>query len=202
MEYLDGENLAERIRRESRLPVAAASGIVWDVLDVLAATHAKGIVHRDLKPENVFLSVRAGYPPQVKLLDFGIARLNQDSPGGERLTSPGVALGSPHFMSPEQVAGRSDVDARADIYSAGAVLFEALTGRTPFKGETAREVMLHVLTESFPSLLSVAPSLPPALDEVVRRATARDRARRYPSAEAFQLALQPFVTAPGAGTAG
>jgi len=99
-------------------------------------------------------------------------------------------------MSPEQVAGRADVDARADIYSAGAVLFEALTGRTPFRGESAREVMLHVLTESFPSLLSVTPSLPSELDEVVQRATARDRAHRYPSAETFQLALEPFLGAP------
>ncbi|MBI5490202.1 MAG: protein kinase [Deltaproteobacteria bacterium] len=192
MEYLEGENLAQRIRRETRLPVPEAVAVVSDTLDVLAATHAKGIVHRDLKPENIFLASRPHRPPEVKLLDFGIARLSDRRAGEERLTDPGVALGSPHFMAPEQIAALPDVDARADTYATGVVLFEALTGRTPFQGANSREVMLHALTEPFPSLRSVDPSLPDALDQVVRRATARDRAHRFPSAEAFQLALQPF----------
>jgi DNA-binding NarL/FixJ family response regulator/tRNA A-37 threonylcarbamoyl transferase component Bud32 len=192
MEYLEGESLEGRIARERRLPRVAAVRLASDILDVLAATHERHIVHRDLKPENIFLQVAPRGEVRVKLLDFGIARLTGDQRPDERLTQPGMVMGTPYYMAPEQASGSMEVDARADLYSVGVVLFEMLTGRVPFEGQGYSEVMLKVISAPFPSLRELDPSLPEGLEEVVRRATAREPSGRFATADEFMSALQPF----------
>lgn len=129
MELLAGENLAERIHRVGKLTVEEVAATMVPVLGALAAAHAKGIVHRDLKPDNIFLSEREG-TTQPKVLDFGIAKVLKDATGeSAHLTGTGSLLGTPHYMSPEQVSGKQDLDHRSDIWSIGIILFEAFPAR-------------------------------------------------------------------------
>jgi serine/threonine protein kinase len=183
MEFLEGEPLAERLRR-GPLSVPDAIPIARGILAALAALHVRGIVHRDLKPSNVFLT-----PHGVKLLDFGLARpeLDASTISDTGLTSVGTVLGTPRYMAPEQLRGDA-VDARSDLFAAGAVLFEMLAGRPAFGGRTAVEV-LHATLHEQPPALTGSPAVA-AVDRVIRRALAKRPDERPPSAEVMAEELR------------
>jgi TolB-like protein/tetratricopeptide (TPR) repeat protein len=182
MPFVEGESLRARLSREGRLPLATALGIAQDVLSALEYAHARGIVHRDIKPENILLS--AG---EAVVADFGIARAI-GSPEVERLTETGLALGTPAYMSPEQVSGATDVDGRSDLYSLACVLFEMLTGKPPFIAGTPFAVAVKRLTEPAPPLPRLS-GVPAAVDQALRRALATSPKDRFPTAAAFSAAL-------------
>jgi serine/threonine-protein kinase len=187
MELIEGEDLGMRLRRERRLALDEALEITEQVLDGLAAVHATGIVHRDLKPDNVLVARRPDGRPLAKVVDFGMSKL--DPPDGSTaplpITRQGIALGTPFYMSPEQIRASRDVDAQSDVFSVGAILFECLTGRPPFPGETNEQILLRICTEDAPDVRRWAPDLPDAAAALVSRALARDRSERYPSAGAM-----------------
>ncbi len=188
MELLDGETVERRWeRKQRRLPVGETLSIASELLDVLAAAHAKGVVHRDIKPANIFLT-RAG---EVKVLDFGIARLRQISGNGMTTTQSGHTMGTPSFMSPEQARGRWDeVDARSDLWAVGATMFSVLSGRFVHKAGTPNELLLAAMTRFAPRISSVMPDLAPEVAAVIDRALSFSTQDRWPDARAMQAAVQ------------
>ena len=183
MELLEGESLAERLHRGPMSPDQAVS-IALSMLAALSALHARGIVHRDLKPSNVFLTVHG-----VKLLDFGLARPQLDGSVtmDTELTRTGMVMGTPRYMAPEQAAGES-IDARSDLFAAGAILFEMLAGRPAFSGRNLIEV-LHATRYEQPPALTGSPAVA-AVDRVIRQAMAKDPADRPVSADAMADSLR------------
>jgi tRNA A-37 threonylcarbamoyl transferase component Bud32 len=189
MELLEGEPLGKRLERLGRLPIGDALRVVRQVASSLGAAHVRGIVHRDLKPENVFL-VRDPEVPggeRAKILDFGIAKLANDSAGIKTQTS--AVIGTPTYMSPEQCRGAGHVDQRSDVYSLGCVLFTLIAGTPPFLAEGGGELIAMHLREPPPRLSSRAIGVPPAIDEVVARCLEKDPDRRYPSGTDLANAL-------------
>ncbi len=166
MEWLDGEDLGARLKR-GRLSLDEVATLGRVAAEALAAAHARGVVHRDVKPSNLFLPGRA--IERAKVIDFGIAR------GTEELiaTLSGVVMGTPAYMAPEQARGAPDVDARADIFSLGCVLYECLAGRPPFEGRHAMAVLAKILFEEAPALRGLRPDVPPALEALVARMLAK-----------------------------
>jgi serine/threonine protein kinase len=188
MERLVGEDLGARLRREGRVGEEDAIAIASQVLAGLAEAHAQGVIHRDLKPDNVFL---AAAPPCVKILDFGMSKMQ--ALGGTvplAVTLRGTAIGTPLYMSPEQAAARPDVDARSDIYSVGAMLFECLTGRPPHVGETDDEVIASIRKTPAPKVGNLEAGVDPGLGEVIDRALAFDPGARVGSAREMRVALE------------
>ncbi|NOJ77014.1 serine/threonine protein kinase [Myxococcus xanthus] len=181
MEYVEGDDLKSLLATCGRLALDEAVDIVLQVADVLAYAHARQVIHRDLKPENIM--VRQGMRGRhVKVLDFGIARITD---GATRLTIQGSVAGTPRYMSPEQAMGL-DVDARADVYAVGIVLFELLTGQQPFDGSSVSEIMQKQVHQPMPRLAQVVADLQqPAVDAVIQKATAKRREERYATMEAF-----------------
>ncbi|HTR52043.1 MAG TPA: serine/threonine-protein kinase, partial [Kofleriaceae bacterium] len=171
MEWLKGTTLRDRIARE-RLRLPDVCAIVRPLARALAAAHDKGIIHRDLKPENVFLVDVKGEATIVKLLDFGIAKLGRAGRSLER-TATGEMVGTPMYIAPEQARGR-EIDARADIYSLGGIVFELLTGRPPFVADNAMDMVAQHLIEPPPSPRELAPDVPIELDRVVHAMLAKD----------------------------
>ena len=198
MELLIGEHLGERLRREGRLWLPDAAAIVLQVAKALRRAHEAGVVHRDLKPANVFLS-RVDDDEIVKLLDFGIAKADWSDDGGE-VTKTGVVLGSPSYMSPEQVRGIKYIDHRSDLWSLGVLLYRALTGQMPFQGESNLDVALRIAGEPCPAATSVAPDLPPEIDALLARALARDREERFQSAREMAAAITALTARLGLGS--
>ncbi len=196
MEYLRGQSLAELLRKEARLAPARACRIVGQVLAALAAVHDSKIVHRDLKPDNVFLVRRRADPDFVKVLDFGISKMNIDDDEGLKLTKTGVMLGTPYYMSPEQARGMKVVDRRVDIYAIGVILYEALSGELPHRAENYHALLLQILAKEPTPLAERAPGVPPELADVVHRAMAKNPAERFQSARSMQLALVPHGASP------
>ncbi len=192
MELLEGESLRALLEREGPLPIQRAVGFVLPVLSALAAAHEKGIVHRDLKPENLFLD-RTDGTQTVKLLDFGTAKMTE---AVSRLTRTGAAWGTAHYMAPEQARGESDLDLRVDVYGAGVILYELLTGRVPFDGENYNAVMFRVVSESVTPPRTLRPDLPEDLEAVILRALEKERTRRWQCAEDMADALRPFADVP------
>ncbi len=188
MELLQGETLAERIASEGALPFDDIIEIITQVLSGLVAAHDKGIIHRDIKPENVFLTLRAGLPPMVKLLDFGISKVA----GAEELhlTRTGMVMGTPFYMSPEQARGDRNLDRRVDLYATGVMLYECLTGRRPFHASNYNALLMQILTTEPRPAREVRPAVPEGFEQVVARAMARDREKRYQSATEFQRDVQ------------
>ncbi len=183
MEFLEGEPLADLVIREAPLAVDVSLGIARQVAGALAAAHAKGIVHRDVKPENVYL-VRRGDADFVKVVDFGVSKAvasREDGPEWQRLTRTGMVLGTPLYMSPEQARGGDDVDARADVWAVGVMLYECLTGEVPFRANNYLGVISQVLTSEAVPVAKLRPELgiPAAVEAVVMRALEKDRDRRY-----------------------
>ncbi|WP_437514847.1 protein kinase domain-containing protein [Sorangium sp. So ce1099] len=183
MEWLEGEDLAARLAR-GPLGVDEALALVHRVAEALSLVHARGVVHRDLKPANLFL--QGGELDQVKILDFGIAR---DAAATGGLTEPGVAIGTPAYMAPEQVRGELDIDARADVYALGCLLFECLTGKAPFWAEHAFAVLVKVLFEDAPRPSALRAEVPEAIDLLTERLMAKDRGVRPADAAAAARAL-------------
>lgn len=183
MELLEGEALAERLRRGA-LSVSQTLPVGLGIMAALSALHTRGIVHRDLKPSNVFLT-----PHGVKVLDFGLARPEMKRPlsTATELTRPGFVMGTPRYMAPEQVTGEA-VDARSDLFAAGAILFEMLSGRPAFAGRTVLEI-LHATLHEQPPALTGSPALV-AVDRVIRRALAKQPAERVASADAMAEELR------------
>jgi serine/threonine protein kinase len=181
MEHLEGFTLGSVLRKQGRLEPARAVAIATQCCEALAHAHRRGVVHRDLKPSNIMLVVRERGPEFVKVLDFGIAKLD----GGEG-TAAGVMLGTPQYMSPEQLTGKP-IDGRSDIYSLGVLLYEMLAGRPPFVCDAAVAYVHKHLNEHPPPIAQVAPGLrvPPALEACIMRALAKGPHQRPQSAEQF-----------------
>jgi len=195
LEYLDGVEFAKLLEQEAALPISRVVHIVSQVCDALRNAHAQSIVHRDLKPENIYLVKRGQDSDFVKVLDFGISKMKESAEElGSGLTKTGMALGTPYYMSPEQAQGMRDVDHRTDIYAIGVILFQALTGRLPFDADSYPQLMVRILTQPVPSLRTYREDIPPALDDLVLRAMAKDRAQRYSTVEDLAVALRAFAS--------
>ncbi len=187
MEYLSGLTLSQVIRTEAPLPPERALTIALQVADALAASHKCQIVHRDLKPDNIILMSRGRERDVVKLLDFGIAKLTNDSRGSSR-TRTGLVLGTPAYMSPEQCEGRASVDHRTDIYALGICLYEMLVGRVPFIGEGYGEILVQHLTQK-PIEPSRYRMMSPHVEQVVMKALEKRVELRYPTMDEFIRAM-------------
>lgn len=193
MEFLRGETLADRLL-QARLAPSEAIALLMPALRGVAAAHAHGVVHRDLKPDNIFLCcTEDGDELEPKVLDFGISKITGDEVRSLALTHSGAVLGTPYYMSPEQVRGARDVDARGDVYAFGVILFEALSGRRPFDAETYNELILKIATEEPLRLAELAPQLDPTLIAIIERSMARDPKARIGSVETLALMLEPFA---------
>lgn len=193
MEYLRGETLADRLCRQRLSPMDAVA-LLMPALRGVAAAHKHGVIHRDLKPENIFLCfTEYGEELEPKVLDFGISKITNDEVRNLALTLSGAVLGTPYYMSPEQVRGAKDIDHRADIYALGVILFEALTGVRPFDAETYNELILKIATEPLPNIAALTPELDPRLIAIVERAMARDPKDRFQDVKSLALALEPFA---------
>ncbi|MBX6366190.1 MAG: serine/threonine protein kinase, partial [Gemmatimonadetes bacterium] len=196
MEYVEGEPLSRLVEREGRLPAERAVGIACQIATGLAAAHRAGVVHRDLKPDNVLVAVGEDGGDLVKVIDFGIAKAAHDAE--QDLTRTGFVVGTPRYMSPEQLVGEP-ADGRSDLYALGCILFEMLTGDAPWGGATPAGVTRR-LTEAPPHPRALDPRIPVALDGAIVRLLAREREERYPGAEAAAAALARAVGWPGPAT--
>jgi serine/threonine-protein kinase len=195
MEYLDGETLAQRIERFGRLTPHQVAPLASQFLTALVSAHAAGIIHRDLKPENIFiLRTKAGRTDFVKLIDFGVSKFSRPFKEGEhRMTRANAVLGTPCYMSPEQARGAAETDVRSDIYSCGVILFEAVTGRLPFEGDSFNDLMFKIALTDAPSVLEYAPMLDARFADLVGRACARDPNARFPTAQEFLDAVEAWA---------
>ncbi|MFC5909696.1 protein kinase domain-containing protein [Streptacidiphilus monticola] len=196
MEYVEGDSLSNVLRKDiaeqGAMPTAKALNIAADVLAALSASHEQGLVHRDIKPANVMMTKRG----VVKVMDFGIARAMQS--GVTSMTQTGMVVGTPQYLSPEQALGKS-VDARADLYSVGCLLFELLTGRLPFESDTPLGMAYMHVQETPPAPSSLNTAVPPEVDALVARSLRKDPAHRFQSAD--EMRAECLRVASGAGSA-
>ena len=202
MEYLEGRNLNQMVRKEGPLAVERAIPVLIQVCGALQEAHLQGIIHRDLKPENIFLSTNGGLRDYPKVLDFGLAKVTERElrPGSIMLTQEGMVFGTPEFMSPEQAQGKP-LDARSDIYSLAVILYEVLTGKLPFDARTPMEyIQMHVTRPPIPIDERVpGRRFPDGFDAVMRKALEKRPEDRYASAADFAQALKPFAGMAGKG---
>jgi len=187
MAYVDGESLAARLKRRERLPPEEARRILMETADALGAGHALGIIHRDVKPDNILLEGSRG---RTVLTDFGIAKALTSTTGPGTLTATGVAIGTPHYMSPEQAAGDREIDGRSDIYSLGVVGYQMLAGELPFSAPTVPGILLKQITEQAPNLQDRTPTCPDDLASCVMRSLEKEPEARWPTADALRRALE------------
>ncbi len=191
MELLEGESLMKILERERKLSTDVALDYTVQMLSGVEAAHGAGVVHRDLKPDNVFV-VTTPQGPLVKLLDFGIAKLRTSKEFQVGLTRPGVMMGTPEYMAPEQAFAADSVDARADIYSIGAMLYEMLAGSRPAHGEDAQQIAAFILSGKVARLNRVNTSVPEALADVIHRAMSPAPSDRFATATDLRDALLPY----------
>src|SRR5213596_69223 len=187
MAYVDGESLAARLKRRERLPPEESRRIMMETADALGAGHALGIIHRDVKPDNILLEGSRG---RTVLTDFGIAKALTSTTGPGTLTATGVAIGTPHYMSPEQAAGDREIDGRSDIYSLGVVGYQMLAGELPFSAPTVPGLLLKQITEQAPNLQDKTPTCPDDLASCVMRSLEKEPEARWPTADALRRALE------------
>jgi serine/threonine-protein kinase len=191
MELLRGEDLGHRIKRCGRLDLPEALHVTSQILRGLHRAHKAGIVHRDLKPDNIFLVDRDDDPNFAKILDFGISKVRrQGETPVSTLTRQGTVLGTPFYMSPEQAQAQPDVDARSDLWSVGAILYECLTGRPPYTGATYEQVIVNICMNDAEDVRVYNPAVPESVAHVLARALARDRDDRFEDAREFLEALR------------
>jgi serine/threonine protein kinase len=190
MEYLEGSDLAERLRSPPGVSPSDAARYVLQACEALAEAHAAGIVHRDLKPANLFLAQQPDRSVSVKVLDFGISKAPVGTGG---ITSTQAVMGSPHYMSPEQLVSAKYVDHRSDVWSLGIVLYEALAGSPPFTGDTMPEIVAKILQSPLPSLRALRPDVPAELEHVIARCAAKDPSARFADVAELARALVPFA---------
>jgi serine/threonine-protein kinase len=193
MEFLEGTDLDAVLEKQGPLPIATAVDYVLQACEAIAEAHELGIVHRDLKPKNLFLAQKLGGRAIVKVLDFGISK--QMGVDDMSLTSTTHVLGSPNYMSPEQLRSSKHVDHRTDIWSLGAILFELLTGQVPFPAETVTALTAKVITEAPESLRKLRPDLPEDLRGIVLKCLEKSAEHRFQSVRELVAALTPFATA-------
>ena len=203
MEYLEGTDLRKLLKQFGKLPVESALEYLMQTCEGVAEAHAAGVIHRDLKPSNLFLTKRPDGSDLIKILDFGVAKMVQGSDRDE-LTAAGMLLGSPRYMSPEQLKGAKDIDGRADIWSLGAILYELLVGRAPFLAQTTAALCVKILSSEMPaSICADRSDVPPELEAVVLGCLERDVSKRIPDvatlagrlADAMKLPwLEPAAT--------
>jgi serine/threonine-protein kinase len=192
MEYLEGADLSAVLSKRGPMPVEEVVGLVLQACEALAEAHAIGIVHRDLKPANLFAIARADGSASVKVLDFGISKVT--TPGSDMgMTKTSAIVGSPLYMSPEQMRSAKTVDARTDIWSLGAILFELLTGQPPFTGESLPELCVNIMNSPPASIQAMRPDLPPRLEAVILRCLEKDRQNRYGNVGELAVALAEFA---------
>jgi serine/threonine-protein kinase len=202
MELLDGQSLAELIRKEGPLPEPRAIEIVRQVASALGAAHGRHIVHRDVKPENIFVVDKSGQD-FIKVVDFGISKSlragETPEPESLRLTHTGMVLGTPLYMSPEQARGDEDLDHRIDIYALGVILYECLTGEVPFRGTNYNGIIAQVANQEATPPRTLRPELriTEAVERVVGKAMAKNRDDRYPTMEAFEADLRRVASGEG-----
>ena len=194
MPYVDGETLRDRLARGGELPVQDAVRLLGEITDALAAAHKGGVVHRDIKPENILLSGR-----HAMVMDFGVAKAVTESTGSDRLTSIGVALGTPAYMAPEQATADPQMDGRVDIYALGVLAYEMITGQPPFHGLNPQQTLAAHVTQAPTPLAQRRPGLSPVLESVVMRCLAKRPADRFQTADELVAALEPLTT-PSGGT--
>jgi serine/threonine-protein kinase len=192
MPYIEGDSLRVKLAHEGELPVGDAVRILRDVVDALAHAHRHGVVHRDVKPDNVLL-----LESHALVTDFGVAKAVSEATGREKLTTLGVALGTPTYMAPEQASADPHVDHRADIYAVGVLAYELLAGRPPFSGPTPQEVLSAHVTQIPQAVTTHRPSVPPALAGLVMRCLEKKPADRWQSAEELLPQLEALMTPSG-----
>lgn len=197
-EFLDGEPLASRIERSGRLSEAEVVPIALQLLSGLAAAHRAGVIHRDLKPDNVFLlREKAGHPDFVKIIDFGISKFSQLDSDGLSMTKTGMLVGTPYYMSPEQARGKGGIDARADIYAVGVMLYECLSGRVPFEAESFNDLLFKVVLENPLPLTDLVPGLDAEFAALAMRGMAREPNDRFQTADEFHAAIAAWAESRG-----
>ncbi len=189
MQYVEGESLRERLHRDTQLPLETVVHIAHDVLTGLEYAHANGVIHRDIKPENILLVGETAV-----VADFGIARAVRVA-GADRITEAGIVIGTPAYMSPEQIGGVDEVDARADVYSVGCVVHEMLVGQPPFLGPNKQAILARQLADTVPSIRAVRSTVPESMEAAVGKALAKAPADRFASAGEFAQALAAALTA-------
>ena len=193
MPYVEGESLRDRLTRDKQLPFNETIRILHEVADALAYSHARGVVHRDIKPENVLLSER-----HAVVTDFGVAKALMAS-GGDKVTTVGVAVGTPQYMAPEQAMGETNVDHRADIYAIGLLGYEMLAGRPPFDASSAQGILAAQVLEAPVDVQRLRPGTHPILGEAIMRCLAKNRADRWQSADEFIARLEAVASTPSGG---
>ncbi|MEP7119532.1 MAG: serine/threonine-protein kinase [Byssovorax sp.] len=197
MEYLEGEDLAEALQRRGALAVPLAVDYVLQACEAVAAAHAAGIIHRDIKPANLFIARNPDRSTTLKVLDFGVAKVTSSDPATATpqegsTTQTGHVLGSPLYMSPEQLQGSARVDARADIWALGVVLYELLTNTAPFAHGALVEIFAAVMRDAAPPLRDALPDAPAELEHVILRCLAKKPGQRYANVAEMARALLPF----------
>lgn len=190
MEYLEGGDLCQVLEAHGPLPVVQAVDYLLQACEAVAEAHAANIVHRDLKPENLFVARRPDGSARIKVLDFGISKQLGD-PSRRALTNPATAVGSPHYMAPEQMQA-SEVDLRADIWALGAILYELVSNRRAFDGDTLPAVCAKVLSQQPDPVLDFAPHLPDQLAEVIERCLQKDPNQRFANIAELAASVAPF----------
>lgn len=191
MEFLEGENLEDVLNREGPFPVSLAAFYIAQACEGMAEAHAQGIVHRDLKPQNLFLTKRPDGSPLVKVLDFGISKLQGDVSSVTATQSTAV-MGSPAYMSPEQARSAKKVDARGDIYSLGAILYQLVSGTLPYAAESVAGMLVAIVSEPPIPLREVLPDVPPDFETLVLQCLEKDRDKRPQTARELGASLSSF----------
>jgi serine/threonine-protein kinase len=198
MEFLEGSDLSSIVHKRGPLPIGEAVDYVLQACEAIGEAHQAGIVHRDLKPANLFCARRADGMPIIKVLDFGISKLTGGAASGSlQHTKTTAIMGSPFYMSPEQMESTRGVDARTDIWGIGVILYELVTGRTPFEGSALPEICLRVATQQPPSMRTLRADAPAALELVILRCLEKDRDKRYGNVARLAVALRDFATPRG-----
>jgi serine/threonine-protein kinase len=193
MEYLEGHDISDEMAKVGMLPIEDAVDFVLQAIEALAEAHAAGIVHRDLKPANLFIATRADGTRIVKVLDFGISKSLLGVSASElSLTRTSVLIGSPLYMSPEQMRSAKDVDTRTDIWSLGVILYEMITGRPPYTGDSIPALCASLLNDMPQSMRSLRAEVPPELEDIIGHCLAKDRNQRYGTVSELARALAQF----------